>query len=70
MRVVVMARRRRLHEELPDANGVSGFGRTPRQCSVEERIENARRAMRESERTTREIRERHGVRGGCDDEES
>ncbi|MBA1147828.1 hypothetical protein H0Z60_12300 [Ectothiorhodospiraceae bacterium WFHF3C12] len=65
-----MARRSGLHEELPDENGISGFGRKLRQCSVEERIENAKRAMQASEKTTREIRERHRVHGARDEEES
>lgn len=69
MWVVVMVRRSRLREAPPDENGVRGFGRKVRERTIEERIEIAKRAMRESEKTTREIRERHRVQGGRDDEE-
>lgn len=45
----------------PDEYGISGFGRTPREVSVKQRIRTAKKVMARSDRTTRAIRERYGV---------
>lgn len=42
----------------PDENGICGFARKLRKVPIEERIETAKHAMRESETTTRAIRAR------------
>lgn len=54
-----MAKTRRWPNDVtPDENGICGFARKLRKVSIEERIDTAKRTMRESESTTRAIRER------------
>lgn len=56
---MAIGNRRPSLREQHDSNGIQGFGREPKQRSIEERIQTAKRALEKSRRLTRAIRIAH-----------